>query len=92
MHPNSKFLFEKYAKPLFKKNMRVLEIGPDAFPSTNRQTVKDNTLKWETLDIIPAPGLTYIAEGEYNFPVPENTFDIVLSSQVIEHVKKIWSG
>jgi len=90
MHPNSKLLFEKYAKPLFKNHMRVLEIGPDKSPSTNREAVKDDTLKWETLDIISSPDLTYVAGDEYKFPVPGDTFDIVLSSQVIEHVKKVW--
>ncbi|MGB2705560.1 MAG: methyltransferase domain-containing protein [Candidatus Omnitrophota bacterium] len=90
MHPNSKLLFEKYAKPLFKSHMRVLEIGPDKCPSTHREAVKDDTIKWETLDIFASPGLTYVADDEYKFPVPEDTFDIVLSAQVIEHVRKIW--
>jgi SAM-dependent methyltransferase len=31
-----------------------------------------------------------MAENEYKFLIPDNTFDIVLSGQVIEHVKRIW--
>jgi len=90
VHPNSKLLFEKYAKPLFKSHMRVLEIGPDKSPSTHKEIVGDDTIIWETLDIVPSEGLTYIANNEYRYPVADNTFDIVLSSQVAEHVKKTW--
>ena len=91
MHPNSQLLFEKYAKPLFKHNMRVLEIGPDRHPSTYRQIVGDQSIVWETIDLFESPKLTYRAENEYSFPIADNTFDIVVSGQVIEHVRKIWT-
>ncbi len=92
MHPNSKLLFERYAKTYFKDNIRVLEIGPDKTPSTYRQVVDNNTIKWETIDIKPFGNfdLNHIAEDEYKFNIPDNTFDIVVSGNVIEHVKKIW--
>lgn len=90
MHLNSKLLFEKYAKPLFKNHMRVLEIGPNQHPSAYKQIVDNSTINWETIDIFKSDKLTYIAENEYKFPIADNTFDIVVSGQVIEHVKKIW--
>ena len=31
-----------------------------------------------------------MASSEYSFPVPDETYDVVLSGQVIEHVRKIW--
>jgi SAM-dependent methyltransferase len=34
--------------------------------------------------------LTYLAESEYAFPVPNGAYDVVFSAQVIEHVRKIW--
>jgi len=90
MHPNSKLLFEKYAKPFFKSRMRVLEVGPDKHPSTYEERVKDGSITWETLDIFHSNDITYVSENGYNFPIPDETFDIVLSGNVIEHVKKIW--
>jgi SAM-dependent methyltransferase len=90
MHPNSKLLFEKYAKEYFRPNMRILEIGPDRFPSTYRSMVSDDSLLWETLDLYQHPQLTYTAVSEYTFPIPANTYDLVLSGQVIEHVRKMW--
>ena len=71
-------------------SMRVLEIGPDAYPSTYQKVVGDPSIVWETLDMHADPRLTWHAESEYRFPVPDDTYDIVLSGQVIEHVKRIW--
>lgn len=90
MHHNSKLIFEKYAKQHFKGGMRVLEIGPDRFPSSYLRIVWDDAITWETLDLYQSDKLTYISTTGYRFPIPTGTFDIVLSGQVIEHVKKVW--
>lgn len=34
--------------------------------------------------------VTYLADSEYKFPIPDDRYDIVLSANVIEHVRKIW--
>jgi SAM-dependent methyltransferase len=90
MHRNSRLLFEKYARNYFCPGFRVLEIGPDKLPSTYQSLVSDNSLQWETLDLRPDKALTYVAPSEYSFPIPDGTFDLVLSGQVIEHVRKPW--
>ena len=91
MHPNSKLMFEKYARPYFKAGMRVLEVGP-GFPSTLRGLVNEHAhpVEWETVDIFPHPDLTYTATSEYAFPVPDNTYDVVVAANVLEHVRKVW--
>ncbi len=90
MHTNAKLLFEKYALPLFKPGMKVLEIGPDAFPSTYQRLTEHLSLEWHTLDMYDSPNLTYPKSSEYSFAIPDGTYDVVLSGQVIEHVKKPW--
>src|SRR3954463_14610157 len=90
MHTNSRLLFEQYAVPWFKPTMRVLEIGPDSFPSTYRQLVRDESLEWHTIDMYDSPKLTYPNSGEYSFPIADESYDVVLSGQVIEHVRKPW--
>ena len=90
MHTNSKLLFTKYATEYFRPNTRILEIGPDRFPSTYRSMVGRDSMAWETLDLYKDERLTFSTESEYEFPIPDNTYDIVLSGQVIEHVRKIW--
>ena len=90
MHANSKLLFEKYAKPHFQPHRKVLEIGPDVSPSNYQQIVANSTMTWDTVDFPRDFPLTHTLDSEYNFPIPDNSYDIVLSGQVIEHVRKIW--
>jgi hypothetical protein len=90
MHRNSYLLFEKYARRYFDGAERVLEIGPEAFPSIYCDAVKRPDLRWETLDIKQDPRLTYPGVPEYRFPIGDATYDVVFSGQVFEHVRKIW--
>jgi len=90
MHDNSKLLFQKYAKPLLQPGSAVLEIGPDDFPSTLRSLSDEIQLNWDTLDICDNPKLTYPKSKEYSFNIPDARYDVVLSAQVIEHVKRPW--
>ena len=90
MHPNSKLLFEKYAKQHFQPNLKVLEIGPDALPSNYQQIVANPAITWDTVDFPRKFPLTYTLDSEYSFPIPTDSYDIVLSGQVLEHVRKIW--
>lgn len=90
MHENSRLLFQKYAHPYFQPNLRVLEIGPDSFPSTYQAMVNDPSLVWDTLDLTEEARLTYQALSQYRFPIAPEAYDIVLSGQVLEHVRKIW--
>ena len=90
MHENSKLLFQKYALEYFRTSKRVLEIGPDSFPSTYKEIVSNESIVWDTLDLYEDDRLTYSAESAYTFPISENSYDIVLSGNVIEHVRKVW--
>lgn len=93
MHENSRLLFERHALPYFRAATRVLEIGPDGFPSAYRRSVEAQSgrgLSWDTLDLFRDERLTFIASSEYAFPIESGTYDVVLSGQVIEHVRKPW--
>lgn len=89
-------MFDKYARSRFAPNARVLEIGPDDVPSTFQRIVGDASITWETLDQSVSihqsllPQLTYLATDEYAFPIDDARYDIVLSAQVIEHVRETW--
>jgi len=92
MHANSLLMFEKHAREYFRPGVSVLEIGPDGFPSAYRSAVDAGSpgLCWHTVDIRPDARLTYVAESEYSFPIADEAYDVVLSGQVIEHVRKTW--
>ena len=90
MHLNSELLFLKYAKEYFNSKIKVIEIGPDKVPSTYNCLIRDTTITWDTLDIYKSNKVTYCVPEENVYPINDNYYDIVLSGQVMEHVKKIW--
>ena len=90
MHTNSKLLFAKYARQFIGSGVRLLEIGPDANPSSYAELVNDKTITWDTLDMYDGKHLTYANVAEYSFPIPDDSYDVVLAGQVLEHVRKIW--
>jgi len=102
MHLNSELVFKKFAKKHFTKNLKVLEIGADKLPTTYSETVSDSSIDWHTLDLKAhwdtidigsdqsMLSKQIISTDEYNYPINDNTFDIVFSAQVMEHVKNIW--
>lgn len=97
MHLNGNLLFEKYARPYFRDNIKVLEIAPFGEPSLYSQKINNKTIEWFSLDI----GFDYIgtqetnprfilSKEEYSYPIEDNTFDVVLSDQVMGNVKLFW--
>lgn len=96
MHDNSQRIFLEFARSYFAPGQRVLEIGPDDSPSTYRRLIDVTPLRWETLDlaadttIVPGRALDHLTSSEIEFPLASDQFDIVLSGQVIEHVRRPW--
>lgn len=98
MHLNSRLVFEKHGAHRIPPGARVLEIGADASPSTyNRATPVETT--WESADLVSEAGVysddrstaDHLMPSEYEIPVPDATFDVVISGQVAEHVREIWT-
>jgi SAM-dependent methyltransferase len=96
MHRNTKLLFQKFARPYFSPGLKVLEIGPNRTPSELEGIVALATEPWHSLDIARScdrkydRNLTYSTDSPYQFPIPDGYYDVVVSSNVIEHVGKIW--
>jgi SAM-dependent methyltransferase len=90
MHSNSQLMFKKYAMEYFTAGSKILEIGPDKIPSTYQTIVGGQELQWDTLDIRDISGLTFPRSSPDSFPVPDCSYDVVFSGQVIEHVVRIW--
>jgi SAM-dependent methyltransferase len=98
-HLNSRLLWHKYAEPYFRAGTKILEIGPAGYPTYFENTLNRNHIKTEykVLDvsyefISGAENNPHFikSEGEFNYPVDDNIFDIVFSDQVLAHVKYFW--
>jgi SAM-dependent methyltransferase len=73
--------------------MRVLEIGPDEIPSAFLDThigLEKDIECWNTADMRQAKGLTYLITDPYKYPISDETYDMVISANVFEHVPKVW--
>src|ERR1044072_8750987 len=90
MHTNSIFAFKKFCTPYFNSDTKVLEIGPDKFPSSFQQICKDKYRTWDTIDMYASEKLTYQCINDLSFPVNDNSYDIILAANVLEHVRKPW--
>ena len=91
MHANSKLLFDKYAREHFPAGRKVLEIGPDVSPSNYRKIADPaGAMTWDTVDFPRDFPTTFTLTEEYHFPIAADSYDVVLSGQVIEHVRKVW--
>ena len=90
MHPNALLIFDRYVRPLLRDGQHVLEIGPDRIPSTFHARAGNRSIRWDTIDLQARIGMTHVASGEYRFPLPDGCYDVVFSSQVIEHVRRVW--
>jgi SAM-dependent methyltransferase len=90
MHGNTRKLFKKYAKQYFQPNMCVLEVGAGTEPQASIQRiVGDASICWETAGIDPSCPTTYIGT-EYSYPIDSDRADIVVATNVLEHVRKPW--
>lgn len=90
MHVNTRKLFKKYAIGYFQPNMRVLEVGPGTTPWSNLQrVVNDSSICWETAGVDASYPSTYIGT-EYSYPIDSDLADIVVATNVMEHVRKPW--
>ncbi len=97
MHLNSELLFSQYASRYFREGQAVLEIGPAGYPSHYYNVLNIAGVKWHTLDISSnhivggeKNPLHIVSTSEYNYPIDDEQYDVVISGQVMEHVKKIW--
>ncbi len=96
MHFNNELLFNKYAKQQFFSGAKVLEIGPQGSPSIYQNLAANTDLDWWSLDIVEGfagkenPKFIYSKEL-YNYPVQDNSFDIVFSGGVMCNVGEVWT-
>lgn len=90
MHENSQLLFSHWAARHFASGLKVLEVGPDSFPSTYETVIGRRVAVWDTVGLARDGRLTFRNSSEYSFPISDGVYDIVLSGQVIEHVRKPW--
>lgn len=92
MHPSSHFLMWTFINRHLSKEkvLRILDVGSYDVNGTYRAIF--NFPKWEYvgLDLEQGPNVDCVAISEYCFGLPDNSFDVVVSGNTVEHVKDIF--
>lgn len=89
MHRNSLLIFKKHALRAVKKWSEVLEVSPACMPSLYYEEISGCDL-YHTVGLDTKRNYTYWATDPYSYPIPDDSYDVVMSGQVVEHVAYPW--
>jgi len=98
MHPSSLDNMEKckgYLQHITKDlgtDLDILDVGGRQIPGKEsersyRKIFEDVTKNYYICDIAEGPNVTHLMTGEYEFPFEDNSIDLIVCGQVLEHVK-----
>jgi SAM-dependent methyltransferase len=82
-------LVSKYLDP--KKETSILDVGSfDGNGSYRDIFTKCPNFKYEGCDIVDGPNVDFVIL-QYDIPKPDETYDVVISGQTMEHVEFFWN-
>ena len=92
MHRESYNLMKGFLNKQDKtKELNVLEVGSCRITGQNyRELTENGNWRYTGLDLVPGDNVTLVVDDPYNYPFGDNSFDLVISGQTLEHVKYIW--
>jgi len=94
MHREIFTLFEDFKAEFLKdsKCISILEVGSKL--SQSRRLLNnfcESSWDWIGLDIIPGRNVDIVSDNPYNYPLEDSSFDVVISSNTLEHVQDMSS-
>lgn len=74
------------------KKLKILDIGSFDLNGSYKELFDSINWKYYGADIEEGPNVDIILKGEYDLGIDEESFDVVVSGQCLEHVKdvKLW--
>lgn len=92
MHPSSVKNMQQakeYVRYIYDlKHLSVIDVGGlyDMPHKTYLRLFEDHpSISWTVADIVKHPSVDVVMPGPYNLPFPNETFDLVVSGQMLEH-------
>jgi SAM-dependent methyltransferase len=98
MHPSSQQAMQKFIETYLDKTkpLSIIEIGSrdpnngKQLNATYRQMFVNGGWAFHGLDLAPGNGVDIVSLDEYAYPIASDEYDVVISGQVLEHVKDMF--
>lgn len=72
------------------KFLNVLDVGSLDVNGSYRPLVIERGWNYTGLDIRPGRNVDIVANDPFSYPMPDNTYDLVISGSTMEHVTAVW--
>lgn len=92
MDPDSNELVMEFAAGKYGAlftNAKILELGSRNINGTIRDHIK-GWAEYVGVDLRPGPGVDVVLEDPNKLPFPDGSFDLVVSSNTLEHCERPW--
>jgi len=73
-----------------RSTVSILDIGGRDVNGSYADLFRGDQFDYKGVDIEEADGVSIVLEDPYKLPVPDNSVDIVLSGQMLEHCEYFW--
>ncbi len=97
MHLNTLLAFNKHAKHLLPESGTVLEVAPISDESPFFAHPNSEKFDWygvdvsrEFVEVSAANNRVKLTKDPYSYPFKDETFEVILSANVLEHVAEPW--
>ena len=90
MHPNCMDLVSRFVKERFSASAgkKILEVGSTNINGGIRHLFEGS--EYIGVDIVPYNGVDIVLADHYKFPFEDNTFDLAISTNTLEHCTRPW--
>lgn len=94
MHNNSMDLMHRFVVDYLnpRENLRILDVGSQSVNGNYKKLFINPLGWWEYvgLDMAEGQNVDIVTKDHYNWPIPDKSFDVVISGQCLEHVEAPW--
>lgn len=92
MHLSSMREMRRFVKGHLRKRdrLRILDVGSMDVGGSYKGFFLNRRWSYTGLDICTGENVDIVADNVYNYPVQDETYDVVISGQTIEHVENVY--
>jgi len=72
------------------KKLSILDVGSLDVNGTYKESFNNPNWTYTGLDIVSGKNVDVISSTPYNWPISDNSYDVIISGQCMEHVEAPW--